>query len=61
MQRLGLRLRGPLRRQCPQVPHVWTHATGLCVVYSRIPLSRARDVVPVHALEDVFAVATDAH
>jgi 2-polyprenyl-6-methoxyphenol hydroxylase-like FAD-dependent oxidoreductase len=46
-----------VRRQ--RLPDARTQDTGLRVIYSRIPIERARGTVPPQALADVFAVTTD--
>jgi len=46
-----------VRRQ--RLPQAHIQDTGLRVIYSRIPIERARVIAPQQALEDVFAVSVD--
>ena len=50
-------IRSAVRRQ--RAPESATQDTGVRAIYGRIPLERARQVLPAHALEDVFTVAVD--
>jgi 2-polyprenyl-6-methoxyphenol hydroxylase-like FAD-dependent oxidoreductase len=50
-------IQSPVRRQ--RLPLARTQDTELRVVYGRIPIDRARALLPEQALADVFAVAKD--
>jgi 2-polyprenyl-6-methoxyphenol hydroxylase-like FAD-dependent oxidoreductase len=51
-------IRSAVRKQ--RAPEARTMDTGVRAIYGRIPIARARQCLPQHALDDVFTVAADA-